>query len=93
MFENVSPIAKVRFKTFFDPSTYTMTTPTSITLPHSHCACGVIKKSLIYSTRKAFLERAVVVLVYKFDEKSIVFEKVSRTLKCQVIHVYIALSM
>ena len=29
-----------------------------------------IRKSLIYSTRKAFLECAVVELVYKFDEKS-----------------------
>ena len=31
-----------------------------------------IRKSLIYSTRKAFLERAVVELVYKFNEKSTV---------------------
>ena len=31
-----------------------------------------IRKYLIYSTRKAFLERTVVELVYKFDEKSIV---------------------
>ena len=31
-----------------------------------HC----IRKSLNYSTRKAFLEKAVVELVYKFDEKS-----------------------
>ena len=29
-----------------------------------------IRKSLIYSMRKAFLEHAVVDLVYKFDEKS-----------------------
>ena len=29
-----------------------------------------IRKSLIYSMRKAFLERAVVELVYKFNEKS-----------------------
>ena len=29
-----------------------------------------IRKSLIYSTRKAFLEKAVVELDYKFDEKS-----------------------
>ena len=29
-----------------------------------------IRKSLIYSTRKAFLERAMVELVYKFGEKS-----------------------
>ena len=29
-----------------------------------------IRKSLIYSTRKAFLERAVVELVNKFDKKS-----------------------
>ena len=29
-----------------------------------------IRKSLIYSMRKAFLEHAVVELVYKFDEKS-----------------------
>ena len=29
-----------------------------------------IRKSLIYSTRKTFLERAVVELVYNFDEKS-----------------------
>ena len=29
-----------------------------------------IRKSLIYSTRKAFLKRAVVNLVCKFDEKS-----------------------
>ena len=29
-----------------------------------------IEKSLIYSTRKAFQEHAVVELVYKFDEKS-----------------------
>ena len=29
-----------------------------------------IRISLIYSTRKAFLEKAVVELVYKFDEKS-----------------------
>ena len=29
-----------------------------------------IRKSLIYSMRKAFLERAVVELVYKFDKKS-----------------------
>ena len=36
-------------------------------------------KSLIYSTRKAFLEKAVVELVYKFDKKS--YEKVSRSLK------------
>ena len=31
---------------------------------------------------KAFLESAVVELVYKFDEKSTVFEKVSQLLKC-----------
>ena len=31
-----------------------------------HC----ISKSLNYSMRKAFLEKAVVELVYKFDEKS-----------------------
>ena len=31
---------------------------------------AIIRKSLIYSMRKAFLERAVVDLVYKFDEKS-----------------------
>ena len=30
----------------------------------------LIWKSLIYSMRKAFLEKAVVELVYKFDEKS-----------------------
>ena len=35
---------------------------------------------LIYSTRKAFLEGAVVELVYKFNEKSTA--KVSRPLKC-----------
>ena len=29
-----------------------------------------IRKSLIYSTRKVFLERVVVKLVYKFNEKS-----------------------
>ena len=29
-----------------------------------------IRKSLIYSTRTAFLEKAVVELVYKFNEKS-----------------------
>ena len=29
-----------------------------------------MRKSLIYSTRKAFLELALVKLVYKFDEKS-----------------------
>ena len=29
-----------------------------------------IRKSLIYSTRKAFLEKAVVELVYELDEKS-----------------------
>ena len=29
-----------------------------------------IRKSLIYSTRKAFLKCAVAELVYKFDEKS-----------------------
>ena len=29
-----------------------------------------IRKFLIYAKRKAFLERAVVELVYKFDEKS-----------------------
>ena len=28
-----------------------------------------IRKSLIFPTRKAFLERAMVELVYKFDEK------------------------
>ena len=32
--------------------------------------CAIYKKILIYSTRKAFLEKAVVELVYKFDEKS-----------------------
>ena len=38
---------------------------------------------LVYSMKKAFLERAVVELVYKFDEKSTqVFEKVRRLLKC-----------
>ena len=41
-----------------------------------------IRKSLIYSMRKAFLEREVVELVYKFNEKSTrVFNKVSRPLK------------
>ena len=35
--------------------------------------------------RKAFLERAVVELVYKFDEKSTAsVEKVSRPLKCHL---------
>ena len=29
-----------------------------------------IRKSLIYSMRKVFVEHAVVELVYKFDEKS-----------------------
>ena len=38
-------------------------------------------KSLIYSTRRAFLERAVVELVYKFDEKSYCVCLVSRSLK------------
>ena len=32
--------------------------------------CALIWKSFIYSTRRAFLEHAVVELVYKFDEKS-----------------------
>ena len=32
--------------------------------------CALNKEILIYSTRKAILERAVVELVYKFDEKS-----------------------
>ena len=42
-----------------------------------------IGKSLIYSTRKAFLENAVVELVCKFDEKSYheMFEKVCQSLK------------
>ena len=31
-----------------------------------------IRKSLIYSTRKVFLERIVIELDYKFDEKSTV---------------------
>ena len=38
-----------------------------------------IRKSLIYSTRTTFLEKAVVELVYKFDKKS--YQKVSRSLK------------
>ena len=32
--------------------------------------CTLYKKILIFSTRKSFLERAVVELVYKFDKKS-----------------------
>ena len=39
-----------------------------------------IRKSLIYSMSKAFLEYAVVELVYKFDEKCYC-EKVSQSLK------------
>ena len=41
-----------------------------------------IRKSLIYSTRKVFLEKAVIELVYKLTRSSTaMFEKVSRSLK------------
>ena len=39
-----------------------------------------IKKSLIYSTRKTFLEKAMVELVNKYGEK-FTMNKVSRSLK------------
>ena len=50
-----------------------------------------------YQTRKAFLEKAVVEIVYKFDEKSYleIKKKVSRSLKYNIYiflvhkHVYI----
>ena len=56
-------------------------------------------KSLIYSTRKAFLEKPEVELVYKFDEKSYheCLKKVGRSLpydsnffvqKCIYIYIY-----
>ena len=42
-----------------------------------------IRKSLIYSMRRAFLEDAVVEVVYKFDVSlPLVFEKVNRPLNC-----------
>ena len=54
-----------------------------------------IRKSLIYSMRKAFLEDAMVEVVYKFDGSLLlVFEKVSRPLNCHStflgghIHIY-----
>ena len=40
-----------------------------------------IRKTLIYSMRKAYPEKAVVELVYKLDEKFYRDEKVSRLLK------------
>ena len=40
-----------------------------------------IRKYLIYSTRKAFLEKAVVELVYKEKSLLLMFEKVSRLLQ------------
>ena len=39
-----------------------------------------------YSIRNAFLEHAVVVLVYKFNEKSTASVNVSRPLKCHSNH-------
>ena len=42
---------------------------------------SALTSKAIYSMRKAFLERVVVELVYKFEEKSPIFEKVCRSLK------------